>query len=183
MLSLTETHLQFAGYPHIHSADFLQNKMYEWNLIFLQGSKLRTLKNQLQGCNKFFCKTRARQKESARTYCSQDLKQVSPFQTTSVEWNWQSEKNMELLGCFVLFFNLFLTQLAPTWQRNAVSKSHTQMTLTWVRVVNIHVHKDRRTSSLLKNDHCSLQLGGEGGKLSSTRGLSAQVCQERDGRH
>lgn len=67
----------------------------------------------------------------------------------------------EAYGVFLEFFNLFLTQPAPTWQRNVVSKSHTQMTLMWVRVANIHVHNHTRTSSLLRNGHFSYSKVGK----------------------
>lgn len=80
------------------------------------------------------------------------------------------------------FFEVILFVLAPTRQRNVVSKSHTQMTPRWVRVANIHVHNHTRMSSLLGNDHSSLQQGGEGDELSST-GVKCSGCPERAGRH
>lgn len=107
------------------------------------------------------------ERESATIYCSQEVEQGSSFQTTSFEWSWAIKECGNFFIC-IYIFNLFLTQPAPTWPRNVVSKSHTQMTLTWVSAAIIRVHKYWRTSSLLRKYHSSLEQGGSGGKLSST---------------
>lgn len=61
--------------------------------------KLRTLRKQIQGCNKVlfccFCKTRPRVKETCHNLLFMDLKQEVPFHTTNIEWTWAISKNTE----------------------------------------------------------------------------------------
>lgn len=134
---------QFAGYPHTHHDNFSWSKARLMREIFPVRYKIMNSqkKKQVHRCNKLFCEAR----EGTLLTGNGTRIIVSDHQLWMVLGNQRMWKFLYMYT----FFNLFLTQPDTTWHRNVASKSHTQMSLTWVSAAHYscpQVLKDKFTT-------------------------------------
>lgn len=170
MLSLTETKLQFT-HTSTTTTFYGANQAYVWHFP-IRYKIINSQKKQVHRCSKLFW-------EAREGICSQEIEQGSSFQNISFEQSWATKECGNFFICIYFSICFRHNQLGTgMWWAEVTPK------LLWHESVQL-LFMSTSTEGQVRYSGSIIPPQSKVAKKASwaAQGLSAQVCQERAGRH